>query len=114
MLRATYGDLCCAQNYVAYGFPEGRRLAARALTAPDGQGGDSDRWVVGQHIFGSFGSATIAVQLDDPSLDTTNIYAETDLEMKAKALATCELAGEPKTTKRWRENPQLMSFLRSL
>jgi site-specific recombinase XerD len=24
-------------------------------------------------------------------IDTTNIYAETDLEMKAKALATCEV-----------------------
>ena len=33
------------------------------------------------------------------SIDTTNIYAETDLEMKAKALATCEV----KETKRSRQ-----------
>jgi site-specific recombinase XerD len=57
---------------------------------------------------------TIRAWLGHVSLDTTNIYAETDLEMKAKALATCEVASEPKTNKRWREDPQLMSFLRSL
>jgi integrase/recombinase XerD len=27
------------------------------------------------------------------SLNTTNVYAEVDLEMKAKALATCEIRG---------------------
>jgi len=57
---------------------------------------------------------TIRGWLGHVSLDTTNIYAETDLEMKAKALATCEVAGEPKTKKRWREDPELMTFLRSL
>ena len=57
---------------------------------------------------------TIRAWLGHVSLDTANIYAETDLEMKAKALATCEVASEPKTTKRWREDPQLMNFLRSL
>jgi len=56
---------------------------------------------------------TIRAWLGHVSLDTTNIYAETDLEMKAKALAMCEVAGEPKT-KRWRQDPQLMTFLRSL
>lgn len=57
---------------------------------------------------------TIRAWLGHVSLDTTNIYAETDLEMKAKALAMCEVAGEPKTNTRWREDPQLMTFLRSL
>jgi integrase/recombinase XerD len=57
---------------------------------------------------------TIRAWLGHVSLDTTNIYAETDLEMKAKALATCEVASEPQTNKRWREDPQLMNFLRSL
>ena len=42
---------------------------------------------------------TIRAWLGHVSLDTTNIYAETDLEMKAKALATCEFAVEPKTKK---------------
>jgi integrase/recombinase XerD len=57
---------------------------------------------------------TIRAWLGHVSLDTTNIYAETDLEMKAKALAKCEVAAEPKTKKRWREDPELMTFLRSL
>ena len=57
---------------------------------------------------------TIRAWLGHVSLDTTNIYAETDLEMKAKALAMCEVAGESKTNKPWRANPQLMAFLRSL
>jgi integrase len=41
---------------------------------------------------------TIRAWLGHVSIDTTNIYAETDLEMKAKALATCEV----KETKRSR------------
>jgi len=57
---------------------------------------------------------TIRAWLGHVSLDTTNIYAETDLEMKAKALAMCEVASESKTNKPWRGNPQLMAFLRSL
>lgn len=57
---------------------------------------------------------TIRAWLGHVSLDTTNIYAETDLEMKAKALAMCEVAGDPKTNTPWREDPQLMNFLRSL
>jgi integrase/recombinase XerD len=57
---------------------------------------------------------TIRGWLGHVSLDITNIYAETDLEMKAKALATCEVVEEPKTKKRWREDPELMTFLRSL
>ena len=44
---------------------------------------------------------------------TTNVYAEVDLEMKAKALANCEVKeGEPQ--KPWRENKGLMEFLRAL
>jgi site-specific recombinase XerD len=57
---------------------------------------------------------TIRSWLGHVSIDTTNIYAETDLEMKAKALAMCEVAGGLQTNKSWREDPQLMNFLRSL
>jgi hypothetical protein len=47
------------------------------------------------------------------SLATTNVYAEADLEMKAKALATCEVKeDEPK--KACREDKGLMEFLRTL
>jgi len=56
---------------------------------------------------------TIRAWLGHVSLNTTNIYAETDLEMKAKALAHCEVP-EPKPTNRWREDKDLMAFLQSL
>lgn len=56
---------------------------------------------------------TIRAWLGHVSLTTTNIYAETDLEMKAKALALCEVKGT-KPAKRWREDKGLMAFLRAL
>ncbi|MDB3935731.1 tyrosine-type recombinase/integrase [Granulosicoccus sp.] len=56
---------------------------------------------------------TIRAWLGHVSLDTTNIYAEVDIEMKAKALSLCEVKDEPEG-KRWRQEPELMKFLRSL
>lgn len=56
---------------------------------------------------------TIRAWLGHVSIDTTNIYAETDLEMKAKALATCEVK-ETKWSRRWKEDKGLMMFLRTL
>lgn len=56
---------------------------------------------------------TIRAWLGHVSLVTTNVYAEADLEMKAKALAACEIAGG-ETLPPWRENPDLMGFLRGL
>ena len=46
-------------------------------------------------------------------LTTTNVYAEVDLEMKAKALANCEVGGE-EHRKPWREQEDVMAFLRTL
>jgi site-specific recombinase XerD len=57
---------------------------------------------------------TIRAWLGHISLNTTNIYAEVDLEMKAKALATCDVGEKTQKTKRWREDTKLMSFLCSL
>jgi site-specific recombinase XerD len=57
---------------------------------------------------------TIRAWLGHVSLDTTNIYAETDLEMKAVALAHCEVKGDSKPIKRWRHDADLMAFLKSL
>ena len=57
---------------------------------------------------------TIRAWLGHVSLNTTNIYAEIDLEMKAKALAKCEVTGANPTKRRWRDDPKLMAFLRSL
>jgi len=56
---------------------------------------------------------TIRGWLGHVSLATTNIYAETDLETKSKALASCEADGEVRPGKSWRE-PALMEFLRAL
>jgi integrase/recombinase XerD len=57
---------------------------------------------------------TIRAWLGHVSLDTTNIYAEIDLEMKAKALAKCEVVDASKPQRHWRDDPALMTFLRGL
>ena len=57
---------------------------------------------------------TVRAWLGHVSLDTTNIYAEIDLEGKATALAKCDITNEIGPTKRWVNNPDLMQFLRSL
>ena len=57
---------------------------------------------------------TIRAWLGHVSLDTTNIYAEIDLEMKAKALAKCAVTDTTKSKRRWRDDPALMTFLRTL
>jgi site-specific recombinase XerD len=56
---------------------------------------------------------TIRAWLGHVSLDTTHVSAEVDLEMKAKALAQCDLPEEG-TAKRWRTEPSLMGFLKTL
>jgi site-specific recombinase XerC len=58
---------------------------------------------------------TIRAWLEHVSVDTTQVYAETDLEMKAKALAACDPGIAKKSgRRRWRNDPDLMRFLRSL
>jgi len=56
---------------------------------------------------------TIRAWLGHVSLDTTHIYAEVDLEMKAKALAHCDLPNEVKT-KSWHTDPGIIGFLKAL
>jgi site-specific recombinase XerD len=56
---------------------------------------------------------TIRAWLGHVSLNTTNIYAEVDLEMKAKALAHCEIPSE-QTSRLWHNNRGVMAFLRAL
>ena len=60
---------------------------------------------------------TIRAWLGHVSLETTNRYAEVDLEMKAKALATCSVTSREKKADReplWRKDRDLMDFLASL
>ena len=47
------------------------------------------------------------------SINTTNVYAEIDLEMKAMALALCDIA-EKNPSRPWKEKKGLMAFLKSL
>jgi hypothetical protein len=67
-----------------------------------------------RHMIGRIHN-TIRAWLGHVSIDTTNVYAEVDLETKAQMLSTCGsfTAGDaPK--RRWRDDPSLMQFLRSL
>ena len=60
---------------------------------------------------------TIRAWLGHASLETTNRYAEVDLEMKAKALQTCardEIEPAPAGTPSWHADSELMAFLASL
>ena len=57
---------------------------------------------------------TIRAWLGHVSINTTQVYAELDLEMKAKALATCEVVGETTPTVHWGDDASLMAFLQSL
>ena len=60
---------------------------------------------------------TIRAWLGHVSLETTNRYAEVDLEMKANALRACadNLPGLPSETKpSWHRHSELMAFLTSL
>ncbi len=56
---------------------------------------------------------TIRAWLGHVSINTTNVYAEVDLEMKLNAIACCEIKGETKA-RNWRDNKSLMNFLNAL
>jgi len=58
---------------------------------------------------------TIRAWLGHVPIDTTNIYAEVDLQRKAQILAHSNtFSTAPTTSKRWKDDPSLLTFLRSL
>ncbi len=57
---------------------------------------------------------TVRAWLGHASLETTNVYAEINLESKARALAKCEVGTDQAPNKRWRADADVMQFLRSL
>jgi integrase/recombinase XerD len=57
---------------------------------------------------------TIRAWLGHVSVETTNVYAEIDLATKAKALATCAIQPDPGGPPIWKDNRDLLVFLRSL
>ena len=56
---------------------------------------------------------TIRAWLGHVSINTTNIYAEIDLTLKANAVALCEV-GQPRPARSWKEDKDLMAFLKAL
>jgi len=72
------------------------------------------RHATATHLLRAVDINTIRAWLGHVSLNTTNVYAEIDLEMKAKALAMCQITGPEKSKTHWRDDPSLMTFLRSL
>jgi integrase/recombinase XerD len=54
---------------------------------------------------------TIRAWLGHVSLNTTHVYAEHDLETKAKALAKCELTEGTIPGQHWVADASLMAFL---
>jgi integrase/recombinase XerD len=57
---------------------------------------------------------TIRAWLGHVSLDTTHVYAEVDMEMKAKALASVDISGLHNWPQRSGALPSLMAFLKGL
>jgi len=57
---------------------------------------------------------TIRAWLGHVSLDTTHVYAEVDLEMKAKALASVDISGLKSGPQHTTKLPSLMTFLQGL
>lgn len=57
---------------------------------------------------------TVRAWLGHASLETTNVYAEIDLEGKARALAKCEVTAGQARSKQWHTDRNIIQFLRSL
>ena len=63
-------------------------------------------------VFAGVDINTIRAWLGHSSIDTTNIYAEINLKMKAEAMALCDVT-EPDPGRPWKEDKSLMAFLKS-
>ena len=63
-------------------------------------------------VFAGVDINTVRAWLGHSSIDTTNIYAEINLKMKAEAMALCDVA-EPDPGRPWKEDKNLMAFLNS-
>lgn len=57
---------------------------------------------------------TIRAWLGHVSINTTNIYAEINLKMKAEALTCCEVDHKRNKSSHWKEDDNLMTFLDNL
>jgi hypothetical protein len=84
MLRATYGDLGCAENYVAHGFCGARCRATRVPSAPCPRAAVPIVQGRAQHSSAGFAIATVAPGLDHETLDSTDVDLEAATERKPR------------------------------
>ena len=63
-------------------------------------------------VFAGVDINTVRAWLGHSSIDTTNVYAEISLKMKAEAIALCDVA-DPDPGRHWKEDKDLMAFLNS-
>ena len=63
-------------------------------------------------VFAGVDINTVRAWLGHASIDTTNVYAEINLKMKAEAMALCAVA-EPAPGRAWKDDKDLMAFLNS-
>lgn len=105
-----YGIHALVERYVAKVVAEMPQLASKRVSP------HTIRHTTATHLLrAGVDINTIRAWLGHVSLATTNVYAEVDLEMKAKALANCEVVeGDEEERKPWREQEGLMEFLRTL
>ena len=61
-------------------------------------------------VFAGVDINTVRAWLGHSSIDTTNVYAEISLKMKAEAIALYEVT-EPAPDRPWKEDKDLMAFL---
>jgi integrase/recombinase XerD len=101
----TRFGVCRLIERCAAGVPE---LAARTITP------HVIRHTTACHlVLAGVGINTIRAWLGHVSISTTNIYAEIDLTLKANAVALCEI-GQQRPGRSWKEDKDLMAFLKSL
>lgn len=103
-----FGILALVRRYAAQAAHQAPSLARKKV------GAHTIRHTTAVHLLrAGVDINTIRAWLGHVSLNTTNIYAEIDLELKAQALAHCEPAGA-KPQRRWRETPGVLDFLKAL
>lgn len=63
-------------------------------------------------VFAGIDINIVRAWLGHTSVDTTNVYAEISLKMKAEAMALCDV-DETDSGGTWKEDESLMAFLKS-
>jgi integrase/recombinase XerD len=98
------------RNYVRFAGSSHPTLLSRAISP------HTIRHTTATHLLRSgVDINTIRAWLGHVSIDTTNVYAEVDLQRKAEVLAHASgFNTQPPKNKRWKDDPSLIDFLRSL